>query len=241
MSSLEGHVAIVTGAAKRIGRAIALTLAREGATVAVHYRSSRDAAQKTAHEAGGGATTFRADLSDLGSLTALADDVTSQLGTPSILVNSAAVFARTPFPDVTEDAWDKQFDINLKGTFFLTQAVCRHMKRGLIVNIADSAGLSVWPGYIPYSVSKGGVISMTRGLAKALAPDIRVNAILPGPMLQPEGEGEMESIENGIKKTLLKRQGSPEDIAKAVRYFAVDGDYVTGAILPVDGGRSARD
>ncbi len=234
---LEGKTAVVTGGAVRIGKAIVLELARAGARVAVHYHSSKQEAMRTAREAGGGADVFAADISSVEQAGGLISQVHEVFGGADILVNNAAVFGRTPFLETTEEEWDRFHSTNLKGLFFLTQAFASKSDQGVVINIADSAGEAMWPGYLAYSTTKAGVIALTRGLAKSLAPGIRVNAILPGPMLPPEGSGDLESIAEGVGRTVLKRQGSPEDIARAVLYFVTDGGYVTGAVLPVDGGR----
>jgi NAD(P)-dependent dehydrogenase (short-subunit alcohol dehydrogenase family) len=160
------------------------------------------------------------------------------MGGIDFLVNNASTFGRTPFSETTEEDWDRFHDVNLKAAFFLTQAVVPHMKEGAIVNIADTGGVNLWPGYLAYGTSKAGLIALTRGLAKHLAPRIRVNAILPGPILPPEAAG-AESLAEATERTLLKRPGSPEDIASAVRYLLVEGTYMTGAVIPVDGGRLA--
>ncbi|MBM3320957.1 MAG: SDR family oxidoreductase [Candidatus Eisenbacteria bacterium] len=235
---LAGRVALVTGAGRRIGRAIALRLAREGARVAVHYDQSAREAEATAREAGEGACAFRADLRSVEEIRRLAETVLDRMGRIDFLVNNASTFGRTPFFETAEEEWDLFHDVNLKAVFFLTQAVASRMNEGVIVNIADTGGVRLWPGYLAYGASKAGLIGLTRGLAAALAPRIRVNAILPGPILPPEARG-VETMEEAISKTLLKRAGSPDDIASAVRFLLVEGTFITGAALPVDGGRLA--
>ncbi len=234
---LHGRTALVTGAAVRVGRAIALELAGAGARVAVHYRSSAVAAERTAAECGRGAKAFRADLRSLDEIDALVSDVKERFGTPSILVNNAAVFGRTPFETTTEEEWDRFMEVNARGPFFLTRAWAATATEGLVVNIADSAGVTILPGYLAYSASKAALVALTRGLAKVLAPSIRVNAVLPGPVLLAEGEEDRKTVEETIRRTVLGRIGTPRDVARAVRYLAVEGDYITGALLPVDGGR----
>lgn len=235
---LHEKVALVTGAAKRVGRSIALELAGAGARVAVHYHSSAAAAEETAALAGGGAAPFAADIREIEECRRLVSSVMKSFGRIDILVNNAAVFGRTPFAETTGEEWDRFQEINLRSAFFLSQAAAAAMDEGVIINIADSAGVTLWPGYLAYSISKSGLITLTRGLARTLAPSIRVNAVLPGPVLPPEQEkGNEEIVAESIKRTAMKRLGSPEDVAKAVRYLVVDGGYITGAILPVDGGR----
>jgi pteridine reductase len=235
---LAGRVALVTGGARRIGRAIVLMLAREGARVAIHYHRSEAEAEETAREAGGGAGVFRADLRSVEEIRRLAGDVGERMGRIDILVNNAALFGRTPFLETSEEEWDSFHEVNAKAVFFLSQAVASSMEEGSIVHISDTGGVHLWPGYLAYGASKAAVIALTQGMAKALAPRIRVNAILPGPMLPPEAEG-TEPLEEAIGKTLLRREGSAEDIALAVRYLLTDGGYLTGALIPVDGGRLA--
>lgn len=235
---MKGKVVLVTGAAKRIGRAIAVDLGSEGARVAVHYGRSRQEAEETVRLAGDGARAFGADLRSTKEIGCLSEEVYRSMGRIDFLVNNAALFGRTPFFETTEEEWDRFHDVNLKGAFFLTQAVARVMKEGAIVNIADTGGVRLWPGYLAYGASKAGLVALTRGLARALAPKIRVNGVLPGPMLPPEGEGDLETLDEAASKTLLKRPGRPEDVARAVR-FLIESPYVTGALLPVDGGRLA--
>ena len=235
---LAGRVALVTGGARRIGRAIVLMLAGEGARVAIHCNRSEREAEETAREAGGGAMVFRADLRSVDQIRRLAGEVADSMGRIDILVNNAALFGRTPFLETTEDEWDSFHDVNAKAVFFLSQAVASSMEEGSIIHIADTGGVHLWPGYLAYGASKAAVVALARGMAKALAPRIRVNAILPGPMMAPEAE-EAESMEEAVAKTLLRREGSPEDIARAVRFLLIDGGYLTGAVIPVDGGRLA--
>ncbi len=235
---LSGRVALVTGAGRRIGRAIALRLAREGARVAVHYNRSAIEAEETAREAGEGARAFRADLRSVNEVQRLAETILDRMGRIDFLVNNASTFGRTPFFETTEEEWDLFHDVNLKAVFFLTQAVASRMNEGAIINIADTGGVRLWPGYLAYGASKAGLVGLTQGLAAALAPRIRVNAILPGPILPPEAQG-IETLDEAISKTLLKRAGSPDDIASAVRFLLAEGTFITGAVLPVDGGRLA--
>ncbi len=236
--SLNNKVALVTGAAKRVGRAIALELADAGARVAVHYHTSASAAEETVERAGGGSALFQADLRQPRECAALITSVKEAFGRIDVLVNNAALFGRTPFAETTEEEWDRFQEVNLKSAFFLSQAAAAVMDEGVVINIADSAGVTLWPGYIAYSISKSGLITLTQGLARALAPAIRVNAVLPGPVLPPEGEeGDEEAIKTSIQNTAMKRMGTPGDVAKAVRYLVAEGSYITGAILPVDGGR----
>jgi pteridine reductase len=240
---LNGRVALVTGAGRRVGRALALALGRRGATVAVHYGSSKAEAADVAREivAGGSrAETFEADLTDAKAPAALIDHVVRRLGALHVLVNSAAIMERTPFGEITVDAWDRIFALNLRAPFFLAQAAAPHLRAGggTMVNIADLAAFETWPGYLPHGLTKSGVVHMTRSLARILAPEVRVNAIAPGTVLLPD-DWRRADEERLNRTTPLGRQGSPEDVAAAMLYL-IDADYVTGETLIVDGGRHVR-
>lgn len=240
--TLKGKHILITGAAKRVGREIALALARKGASIAVHYNSSAKDAERTAadiRKLGVKAMTVKAELAKPAAIGAMVKKVAAKFGTIDGLVNNAAVFFRTPFETISEDDWDRTLDANLKGSFFCALHVGRLMQRqphgGVIVSIADWAGERPYTGYLPYCISKAGVIAMTKGLAKTLAPRIRVNAILPGPILVPTDLPADEANEI-MEKTPMKRHGSPADIAQGIIYL-FESDFVTGALLPVDGGR----
>jgi len=241
---LKGKSVLVTGAAKRVGRIIALALAKRGARVAVHYRGSKAEAERTADEIralGTEAMTVQAELTREDEVAAMVAAVKGRLGSLDVLVNNAAVFFRTPFATVTADDWDRTLDPNLKAVFLCSVHAGRQMLGqdggGVIVNIADWAGLRPYTGYLPYCVSKAGVIALTRGLARTLAPKVRVNAVGPGPVLVPADLPEAEAREI-MEKTPLKRHGSPEDVAAAVVFLVEGSDFITGVLLPVDGGRS---
>lgn len=241
--TLQGKVALVTGSAKRIGRMVAEALADRGAHQAVHYLSSK-AEALSAVEAfrakGVEAEAFRADLSQVKEAEALADQVLERFGRVDILVNSASVFFPSPLGDVTDLQWDAIFNTNLKGPFFLAQKLGLAMKAargGVIINIGDWAGERPYTNYLPYCISKAGVIAMTKGLAKSLAPEVRVNCINPGPVMLPEDLSESER-EEVIRKTPLKRTGSPEDVANAVVFLCEGTTFMTGAFVTIDGGRT---
>lgn len=249
---LRGRVALVTGAAHRVGRALALALASRGMRLAIHYNASaseaRDTARDAEEESGGAeAWTVRADLSDGAAPERLVDDVASHFGSLDVLVNSAAIMVRMPLDDVTPEKWDETFALNLRAPFFCARAAAKVMRRGAasesgtrgaIVNIADLAALESWPGYIPHGISKAGVVHMTSSLARVLAPDIRVNAIAPGAVLLP-GSWSADDAARLERTTPLHRIGSPADVAQALLYL-LDADYVTGETLVVDGGRHIR-
>jgi pteridine reductase len=240
---LPGSVALVTGAGRRVGRAIALVLGAKGMRVAVHYHASADGAERTVGDiaaAGGEAWAVRADLRDPDAAVQLIEAVHEHFGALDALVNSAAIMVRTPLDEVTPSTWDEMFAINLRAPFFCARAAAAVMRErgGVIVNIADLAGLETWPAYIPHGITKAGVLQMTRALARTLAPAIRVNAVAPGAVLLPEswGKGDAERL---ARTTPLHRLGSPADVAQAVTYL-LEADYVTGETLIVDGGRHIR-
>ncbi len=241
--SLEGKVALVTGAARRVGRTISLALAAKGARVAVHYRTSVadarrvPAAVKTL--SGADADVFRADLGDPAAPAKLSDAVARRFGRIDILVNSASLYEKAPFGDAAPEDWDRHMAVNARAPFFLAQACAPWLKRsgeGVVINIADWAGLRPYADYGPYCASKAALLCVNKALAKALAPTVRVNAILPGPVLAPEGmsEGDKKKMSDA---TLLKRLGSAESVARACVFLAESADYTTGAELTVDGGR----
>jgi pteridine reductase len=240
---LSGRVALVTGAGRRVGRAIALALAAKEMRVVVHFHASANEAEDTARlarEAGApDAWTISADLRDARACTRLIDEVAGRGNALDVLVNSAAEMHRTPFDSVTPEEWDDILALNLTSPFFCSQAAARHMTGGgSIVNIADLAALETWPEYIPHGISKAGVMQMTRALARKLAPKIRVNAVVPGAVLLPE-HWTKEDADRLVRTTPLARLGAPEDVAQAV-IFLLESDYVTGDAIIVDGGRHLR-
>jgi len=241
---LEGAGALVTGAGRRIGQAIAIGLARAGCDVAVHYHGAASGAEQTARAirgAGRRAELVQADLTDPQAARGLADQAARVLKRLDVVVNSAAIMVRQPVEEVTPESWDATLDLNLRATFFVSQGAIPHLRRakGKIVNIADLAGLEPWPAYVPHCISKAGVIMLTKALARALAPDIAVNAIAPGAVLLPE-EWDEQSREHIRETTPLDRLGAPADVVAAVRFLLADTDYVTGTVLVIDGGRLIR-
>jgi pteridine reductase len=241
---LAGKVALITGAAKRVGAAIARALHGAGASVVVHYRSSDGAARTLASELtaarAGSAITLQADLLDTAAVSGLVEQAAGAFGQLDILVNNASTFYPTVIGEITEQQWNDLVGSNLKAPLFLAQAAVRPLKlsRGLILNIVDIHGLRPLRRHAVYSLAKAGLIMLTKSLARELAPQVRVNAIAPGPVLWPEGGADAALQQKIIGRTLLKRAGSPEDVAKAALFFAADAPYVTGQILAVDGGRS---
>ncbi|MGO9607772.1 MAG: SDR family oxidoreductase [Candidatus Binataceae bacterium] len=239
---LKDKVVLVTGAGKRVGRTIAGAFAERGAAVAVHYRSSGAEAEAVVSEiesGGGRARPFHAELENVAQVEAMVTDVVAAFGRLDVLVNSASVFYRKPLEEVTEHDWDANLDTNLKAPFFLVKFACAHMRKqgaGKIINIGDWAGIRPYKNYLPYTVSKAGLIGLTRALAKSLAPEVQVNCVALGPVLAPEEYGEDE-IAKMVAGTLTKKMGSPQDVARAVLFFCEGTDFATGATLVLDGGR----
>jgi pteridine reductase len=238
--SLAGKVALVTGSAKRLGRAVALRLAEEGASLIIHHGASHSEAKETVGEIekmGQRAMAISADLRKTNEIRDLFVEVAKGFGRLDILVNSAANFLPASIVSTTEEIWDASLDTNLKAGFFCAQAAAPLLRRtkGTIVNFADAGGLLGWPGFIPHSISKAGVVMLTKVLAKALAPDVRVNAIAPGTITMPGDPPEWEA--DFVKLAPLGRTGTPSDIADAVSYL-VHAEFMTGRTLVLDGGRS---
>lgn len=242
-NKLAGRVALVTGAAKRLGRAVALRLAKEGANVAVHHGHSQFEADELVSEIqhlGRSATTLQAELTDVSAIEKLIADVVRYFGRLDILINSAATFVETKFGETSEKTYDTSLDTNLKAPFFCSQAAAPHLAksgRGVIINFADLGGLLGWREFVPHSLSKAGVIMLTRTLAKELAPNVRVNAIAPGTITMPGDPPQWEA--NYIAQAPLRRSGRPDEIADAVLYL-INAEFVTGHVLVLDGGRSLQ-
>lgn len=243
-SSLTGRAVLVTGAARRLGAAIARGCHAAGARVCIHFhRSAREAEQlrdELNQARAGSATTIGADLLDLAALPRIVEHAVATFGRLDVLVNNASSFYPTPLQEVRAAQWDDIVGTNLRAPLFLAQAAAAHLRssNGLIVNMIDIHGQRPLPGHPVYSTAKSGLAMLTRSLARELGPEVRVNGIAPGPILWPDA-GLDETIKSEIiSKTLLKRSGSPDDIVRAVLFFAQDAPYITGQILAVDGGRS---
>lgn len=240
---IRGKVALVTGSGRRVGRAIATALASRGCHLVLHYRTAAAEARALAAEAarlGVKAVPAEADLADPAAAAPLVRAAEEAFGRLDILVNNAAVFPRTPVGQVTPEAWDAIFAVNLRAPFLLAQTAAPLMLRGgggRIVNLADVSPERPFPDYIPYCASKAGLIALTRGLARALAPDVLVNAIAPGTVLWP-ADYPAEARERELRRTPLQRTGAPEDVAQAVLFLLEGADFVTGQVLALDGGRS---
>jgi pteridine reductase len=241
---LQGKVALVTGAGRRLGRAMARALADRGMTVAIHYHASADGAAGVRDEivrAGGQAACFEGDLTDPHAARALPEQVVERLGRLDVLVNSAAVMHRLRLEDTTPEQWDAIVNLNLRSVFFCAQGAAPALRaaRGKMVNLADLAGLEPWPGFAAHSISKAGVVMLTKVLALSLAPEVTVNAIAPGAVLVPEDYPE-EERDRLARSTPLRRLGDPSDVVSALLYLLEGGDFVTGQVLVVDGGRFIR-
>jgi 3-oxoacyl-[acyl-carrier protein] reductase/pteridine reductase len=240
MENLQSKVILVTGAAKRIGRDIALRLAREGATVAIHYNTSREQAGRTAEECGA-AGVFQANLEKVDEIRRMFDEVGRQFGHLDGLVNNAARFTMKDPLEITEEDWDFIHSVNLKAVFFCCQNAARIMRQnggaGRIVNISSLGGLRPWSKHAHYCASKAGVIMLTKALAKAFAPMITVNSVAPGVI--PFG-GTDERIDRMIAATPSKRAGTGDEIADGVVFFLRASNFITGQILAVDGGLSLK-
>jgi len=240
---LHNHVALVTGAGKRLGRVIALSLARAGANLIVHYNESHQGARATLREIdamGGEAMAVRADVSRPQQVAAMFRAVEKRFGGLDLLVNNAGIFFPAQWDQLSEKDWDRTLGVNLKGAFFCAQGAARIMQRrgrGRIVIISSLGGLQAWPDYMHYCASKAGVISLTRSLAKALAPRIQVNSVAPGTIVFPN-----ERLDARRKRMLrsipLQKAGRPEDIAEMVLFLATRSDFITGQVFVVDGGKS---
>jgi NAD(P)-dependent dehydrogenase (short-subunit alcohol dehydrogenase family) len=239
---LRGRWVLVTGGAKRIGRVIANELAERGANIVVHYHTSATEAAATVgslRRVGVEAEALHAELADAAQVRRLAAEAEARSGGIALLVNSASNYLRCPFDALTDAVWDASLDVNLKAPFLLSWVIGRAMRErgdGCIINVADWAGERPYRDYLPYCVSKAGVIALTKGLAKELAPSVRVNAVAPGPVMPPDdfGPDELAAIR---RATPLARFGTPEDVARAIRFLAEEAAFSTGSVLHVDGGR----
>ena len=241
---LTGRVALVTGAGRRLGRALALGLGRRKMSVAVHYHASAADAEQTVRdlrELGVEGVSFAGDLRDAAQAVALPGRVAGRFGRLDVVVNSAGVMLPASVEQTTPALWDEVMNLNLRGAFFVAQAALPWLKPvgGRIINIADVGGMEVWPRYAAHGISKAGVIMLTRTLALAMAPEVTVNAIAPGAVLPPDEWGQ-EARDHLVRTTPLRRLGDPEDVVAAALYLLERGDYVTGETIVVDGGRLLR-
>jgi NAD(P)-dependent dehydrogenase (short-subunit alcohol dehydrogenase family) len=230
---------LVTGAAKRIGRTIAIELSQRGFDVAIHYNTSEQEAAEVAALCEG-APIFRADLGNVPEIRAMYAEIRSRFGTLDAVVNNAARFTRFDPLEITEEDWDFIHSVNLKGTFFSCQEAGRMMKEtggGRIVNISSLGGLRPWAEHAHYCASKAGLIMLTKALSKAFAPEITVNSVAPGVIPFDDVD---ERIQRMIDATPMKRAGTAKDIADAVHFFLTAPQFITGQVVAVDGGLSQR-
>lgn len=237
----RGKVALVTGGARRVGRALSLALAEAGADVIVHYSSSRDEAARTVREAqnyGVRAAAMQADLRRSADIATLMARIEADFGRLDILVNSAASFESAPFLEISESEWDEVLALNLKAPFLLTQHATPLLRRATqptIINILDLSAFQPWPSYTHHSVSKAGLAHLTRIAARALAPEIRVNAIAPGTVLPPDDYNGIGSDATSDRR-LVSQAGTPHDVVRAL-FFLIESNFITGQVVIVDGGR----
>ncbi|HXX85610.1 MAG TPA: pteridine reductase [Casimicrobiaceae bacterium] len=241
---MQGKVVLITGGAKRVGAAICRRLHATGANLMLHYRESAGEARllqaELNHQRKDSVALIQADLLDLAKLQSLVDQTVQSFGRLDALINNASSFFQTPVGEITVDQWEDLIGTNLRAPLFLAQAAASALKKtqGVIVNITDIHAEFPLKNYVVYSIAKAGLVGLTRSLARELAPEVRVNAVAPGPILWPDDEAFDElSRQRIISHTPLKREGTPEDIAKAVHFLLAEATYVTGETINVDGGR----
>ncbi len=238
---LHGKVALVTGGARRVGRVISEALAHAGAHVVVNYHTSAAAAERLCSQlarTGASATAVQADISRGSEVHRLLETVGTQLGRLDVVINNASVFATAPLPEITEAMWDHVLAVNLKGPFLVAQAAAPLLKQsgaGNIINIADLSALQPWPSYAHHSVSKAGLLHLTKILARALGPEVRVNAIAPGTVLPPE-DYDGTAGDGTPDRRVVTQKGTPEDVVRAI-FYLLESNFVTGQVVIVDGGR----
>lgn len=245
---MHGKVVLITGGAKRVGAAIGRLLHASGANLMIHYRSSVDEARALQDELHAlrpdSVALIQADLLDVSGLPGLINQTVASFGGLDVLVNNASSFYPTPIGTITMKDWDNLMGSNLIAPMFLSQAAAPELRkrRGCIVNIADIHAERPMKSYVVYSVAKAGVVGLTKSLARELGPHVRVNAVAPGPIMWPEDDPNFDEVSRQriLSHTILKTAGGPDDIARAVRFFAIDAPYVTGQVLAVDGGRNAK-
>ena len=245
---MQGKVVLITGGAKRVGAASARLLHAAGANLMIHYRSSATEARALQTELNAirpdSVALIQADLLDIGGLPSLVHQTVITFGGLDVLLNNASSFYPTPVGSIGEKDWVDLMGSNLKAPLFLSQAAAPELKkrRGCIINITDIHAERPMKSYVVYSIAKAGLVGLTKSMARELAPEVRVNGIAPGPIMWPEDDANFDEVSRQriVSHTMLKRAGDPTDIALAVRFFAMDTHFVTGQILAVDGGRSAK-
>jgi pteridine reductase len=245
---MQDKVVLITGGARRVGAAICRMLHARGARVMVHFRSSVNEARELQAELNGlrpeSVAITQANLLNVAHLPTLVSETVGHFGRLDVLVNNASSFFPTPVGDFSEEQWEDLMGTNLKTPLFLSQAAAPHLRKteGCIVNIVDIHADRPMKNYVIYNAAKGGLVALTRSLARELGPEVRVNGVAPGAILWPEDEAWSDDLARHriVNTTLLKRVGEPDDIARAVRFLVEDAPYVTGQILNVDGGRSVH-
>lgn len=243
-TSIAGKVVLITGAAHRIGATIARTLHAEGMNIVVHYRHSRDGAQKLQSELNeqrdNSCVLIQADLHETAKINEMVRETTKAWGRLDVVINNASSFYPTPIGNIDEKAWDDLIGSNLKAPLFLCQAAASQLKqnKGCIISIVDIHADRPLKQHPVYSIAKAGLVMLTKSMARELGPEVRANAVAPGAILWPELEMDEVTKKRIISATALKRQGNPQDIANAVRFLIKDADYMSGQVLTVDGGRT---
>lgn len=244
--SLKNKVVLITGGAKRVGATICRELHAHGANLMIHYNTSKQEAKSLQAELNlqrtDSVSIIQGDLLNVAIASSLIKEVTQRFGKLDILINNASTYEPTEVGNINEDNWNDLIGSNLKAPMFLAQAAAPALKKqhGCIVNITDMHIEHPKKGYVVYSVAKAGLVTLTKSLAQELSPEVRVNAVAPGPVLWPENNPQFDEVyrQRVISQTLLKRVGEPTDIAKAVKFLAADAPFITGHVLTVDGGRS---
>ncbi len=245
-AALAGKVVLITGGAKRVGAAICRRLHALGANLMLHHRASVAEARALQHDLNAkradSVALIQCDLINTASVPSLAKSAIAQFGRLDVLINNASSFFPTPVGEITDKVWDDLVGTNLKAALFLAQAAAPELKRthGSIINIVDIHAEFPMKNYVVYTIAKGGLVALTRSLARELGPDVRVNGVAPGTILWPEDDSWSDELSRQriVNQTALKRVGEPDDIAKAVEFLAANAPYVTGQIIAVDGGRS---
>ena len=244
--ALQDKVVLITGGARRVGAATCRLLHAHGAKLMIHYRNSQKEARALQAELNllrtQSVAIIQADLHNLAMLSGLVHETVQHFGRLDVLINNASSYYPTEIGEIGEKEWDDLIGSNLKAPLFLSQAAAVELRKhhGCIVNITDMHVERPKKGYVVYSVAKAGLATLTRSLAHELGPEVRVNAVAPGPVLWPENNPQFDEVyrQRVISQTLLKRVGEPEDIAKAVRFLIEDAPFITGQVIAVDGGRS---
>lgn len=238
MYPLSGKVVLVTGAARRIGRVLALSFARAGADVAITYRDSEKAAQQTLldlSELGRRSMALRCDVRDPASVETAVTGVVEEFGRLDVLVNNAGMFATAPLESISVADWDAMFETNTRGAFLMARAAYPHLKakRGRIINVGSLGGSHPWATHAHYCTSKAALHMLTQTMSKAFAPEISVNCVAPGMIVNGEVHPDYDHF---AERTPMKRNGRPEEVAEAMLFFATGPHFITGQILGVDGG-----